>query len=78
MATFAASSESSMMMTLTSAGGLTGTSLLLPSKRFLQNLENLNDQIKRSTEEDKKRAGTPLEIIPKLFGTKVVEGGRLQ
>ena len=66
-----------MIMTLTSAGGLAGTSLLLPSKTFLENLEDLNNQARRSAE-DEKLAGMPLEIIPKLFKTKVVEGGQLE
>ena len=66
-----------MMMTLTSAGGLAGTPLLLPSERFLQNLENLNDQVKRSMGEDEKLVGMSLEIIPKLFKTEVAEGRRL-
>ena len=65
------------MMTLTSVGGLAGTSLLLPSERFLQNLENLNGQAKRSIGEDAKLVGMSLEIIPKLFKTEAAEGRRL-
>jgi len=65
-----------MMMTLTSAGGFAGTPLPVPSRMFLQNLESLNDQAKRFTEEDENLAGISFEVIPKLFRTKHTDGNR--
>jgi len=63
-----------MMTTITSTGGFAGTPLLVPSRTFLQNLENLNDQAKRFMEEDEKLVGISFEVIPKLFGAKAAEG----
>ena len=63
-----------MMMTLTSAGGFPGSPLPVPSRTFLRNLENLNDQAKRFTEEDENLAGISFEVIPKLFGTRPGRG----
>jgi len=42
-------SESSMMTTLTSAGGFAGAPLPVPSRTFLRNLEKLNNQVKHFT-----------------------------
>lgn len=64
------------MMTLTSAGGFAGSPLPVPSRTFLQNLENLSDQAKRFTKEDENLTGISFEVIPKLFGTRPVEGSR--
>ena len=63
-----------MMTTLTSIGGFVGTPILVPSRTFLQNLENLSDQAKRSMEEGGKLAGVSFGVIPKLFWTKPAEG----
>jgi len=69
-----APSESSTKMTLTSAGGFVGAPSPVPSKTFLENLEDLNDQAKRLAEGDEKMVGTSFEVIPKLFRTRVAEG----
>ena len=65
-----------MMMTLTSAGGFAGTPSPVPSRAFLENLENFNDQAKRLTEGDEKLVGTSFEVIPKLFRTRFGEGSQ--
>ena len=65
-----------MMMTLTSAGGFAGTPLPVPSRTFLENLENFNDQARRFTEGDEKLVGISFEVIPKLFRTKFAEGSQ--
>ena len=65
-----------MMMTLTSTGGFAGTPLPVPSRTFLENLENFNDQAKRFTEGDERLVGVSFEAIPKLFRTKLTEGSQ--
>lgn len=63
------------MMTLTSAGGFARAHLPVPSRTFLQNLENLSAQAKRFARGgDEKLAGISFEIILKLSKTKFVEG----
>ena len=65
-----------MGFALTSAGGFVGTPSPAPSKAFLENLENFNDQAKRLTEGDDKLIGTSVEVLPKLFRTRFVEGSQ--
>jgi len=65
-----------MGFTLTSAGGFAGTPSPVPSRAFLENLENFNDQAKRLTEGDEKLVGTSFEVIPKLFRTGFAEGSQ--
>ena len=65
-----------MGFALTSAGGFAETSSSVPSRAFLENLENFNDQAKRLTEGDEKLVGTSFEVIPKLFRTRFAEGSQ--
>ena len=65
-----------MMTALTPAGGFAGTPSPVPSRTFLENLENLNDQAKRLTEGDEKLEGTSFEVIPKLFRARFSEAGQ--
>jgi len=63
-------------MALTPAGGFAGTPSPVPSRAFLENLENFNDQAKRLAEGDEKLVGTSFEAVPKLFRTRSAEGSQ--